>query len=71
MEPVDKRKLDREIKPTGVTDNQESASAESDLSKEEVSEKVEVKSDADEGDKPKFGRRRRRASSSGVLTPSS
>jgi ribonuclease E len=70
MEPVDKRKLDREIKPTGVADNQES-SVESDLSKEVVSEKVEVKSDADEGDKPKFGRRRRRASSSGVLTPSS
>ncbi|NCX35772.1 MAG: ribonuclease E/G, partial [Actinobacteria bacterium] len=70
MEPVDKRKLDREIKPTGVADNQE-PSVESDLSKEEVSEKVEVKSDADEGDKPKFGRRRRRASSSGVLTPSS
>jgi hypothetical protein len=64
MEPVDKRKLDREIKPTGAAENQESPT-------EQEVEKVEEKSEPSEAEKPKFGRRRRRASSSGVLTPSS
>jgi len=71
MEPVDKRKLDREIKPTGAAENQESSTPISESSSEEDLEKVEEKSEPSEGDKPKFGRRRRRASSSGVLTPSS
>jgi ribonuclease E len=64
MEPVDKRKLDREIKPTGAAENQESPT-------EQEAEKVDEKSEPSEAEKPKFGRRRRRASSSGVLTPSS
>jgi ribonuclease E len=64
MEPVDKRKLDREIKPSGAAENQESPT-------EQEGENVAEKSEPSEAEKPKFGRRRRRASSSGVLTPSS
>ena len=67
MEPVDKRKLDREIKPSG--NHEKSASAEVE---EEKVEPVSGESTPQEtGEKPKFGRRRRRASSSGVLTPNS
>jgi len=59
MEPVDKKKLDREIVPTGEVENSEDDS-ESDKSDE----------DSDQDDKrPRFGRRRRRAASTGVLTP--
>ena len=53
MEPVDKRKLDREIKPTGIAENQESSTPVSESSSEEDSEKVEEKSEPSEGDKPK------------------
>jgi Rne/Rng family ribonuclease len=65
MEPVDKKKLDREMKPV--------AQAEEPVDEVEApKEKVEVQpSPESEADKPKFGRRRRRASSSGVLTPNS
>lgn len=78
MEPVDKRKLDREIKPSGNvegspenSDSSESA-RESAEDEEEKVEPVSAESNTQEsGDKPKFGRKRRRASSSGVLTPNS
>ena len=67
MEPVDKRKLDREIKPSG--NHEKSASAEAE---EEKVEPVSGEATPEEtGERPKFGRRRRRASSSGVLTPNS
>ena len=67
MEPVDKRKLDREIKPSG--NHEKSASAEVE---EEKVEPVSGEATPEEtGERPKFGRRRRRASSSGVLTPNS
>ncbi len=67
MEPVDKRKLDREIKPSG--NHEKSASAEVEEEKvEPVSGEVTPE---ETGERPKFGRRRRRASSSGVLTPNS
>ena len=77
MEPVDKRKLDREIKPTGVSDTSHSEASDSDVSEIETSQtesahSEETSSPAEaESEKPKFGRRRRRASSSGVLTPNS
>jgi ribonuclease E len=59
MEPVDKKKLDREILPTGEVENSEDDSE---------SDKSEEDSDLDDK-RPRFGRRRRRAASTGVLTP--
>ena len=59
MEPVDKTKLDREIVPTGEVENSEDDSE---------SDKSEEDSDLDDK-RPRFGRRRRRAASTGVLTP--
>ena len=59
MEPVDKKKLDREIVPTGEVENSEDDSE---------SDKSEEDSDLDDK-RPRFGRRRRRAASTGVLTP--
>ena len=59
MEPVDKKKLDREIVPTGEVENAEADSE---------SDKPEEDSDLDDK-RPRFGRRRRRAASTGVLTP--
>ena len=64
MEPVDKKKLDREITPTfesGVELDSAEANPESIPEVKEESEDV----------RPRFGRRRRRAASSGVLTPKS
>jgi len=70
MEPVDKRKLDREIKPSGAVESQESEAAASVV--EEKAEELKAESDQQgDSEKPKFGRRRRRVSSSGVLTPNS
>ncbi|MFM8961025.1 MAG: ribonuclease E/G, partial [Actinomycetota bacterium] len=70
MEPVDKRKLDREIKPSAAAESQESEAAASVV--EEKAEESKAESDQQGySEKPKFGRRRRRASSSGVLTPNS
>jgi hypothetical protein len=70
MEPVDKRKLDREIKPTGAVESQESEPAAS-VVEEKVEEPKAESDQQGDSEKPKFGRRRRRASSSGVLTPNS
>ena len=63
MEPVEKKKLDREMKPTVPSEEvvEEAQDSNQERSTDDV---VEV-----EAEKPKFGRRRRRASSSGVLTP--
>ncbi len=63
MEPVEKKKLDREMKPTAPSEEvvEEAQDSNQERSTDDV---VEV-----EAEKPKFGRRRRRASSSGVLTP--
>jgi ribonuclease E len=67
MEPVEKKKLDRELKPTGSS---EEIAGEAPGSIEESREETEAREDVGvEAEKPKFGRRRRRASSSGVLTP--
>ena len=73
MEPVDKRKLDREIKPTGAVETQEAESGDKELESpvEVAKDESDQKSEESESEKPKFGRRRRRASSSGVLTPNS
>jgi Rne/Rng family ribonuclease len=62
MEPVDKKKLDREITPT--------TEVEFDAPEESPEPKAEAK-DESEDVRPRFGRRRRRAASSGVLTPKS
>jgi ribonuclease E len=62
MEPVDKKKLDREITPVTETDSEVERDVESSESATEKSEEVEES-------RPRFGRRRRRAASSGVLTP--
>jgi ribonuclease E len=80
MEPVNKKSLDKEIVPKQNDSNVESdadsdADSNSDANSETSSDDVESPSDdADSNakqpsDKPRFGRRRRRASSSGVLTP--
>ena len=74
MEPVDKRKLDREIKPSGnneKSDSTDSASESAEVAEEKFEPVSEESSPQETGEKPKFGRRRRRASSSGVLTPNS
>ena len=62
MEPVDKKKLDREITPITETDSEVERDVESSETATEKSEEVEES-------RPRFGRRRRRAASSGVLTP--
>ena len=64
MEPVNKKSLDKEIviSPSHNSDDREDEAAEADepTKESESEEKAEA---------PRFGRRRRRASSSGVLTP--
>jgi Rne/Rng family ribonuclease len=62
MEPVDKKKLDREITPITETDFEVERDVESSETATEKSEEVKES-------RPRFGRRRRRAASSGVLTP--
>ncbi|MFM8205252.1 MAG: Rne/Rng family ribonuclease [Actinomycetales bacterium] len=62
MEPVDKKKLDREIVPTGEIENIDSEPEP--ISTDELTEEA-----SDEDKRPRFGRRRRRAASTGVLTP--
>jgi Rne/Rng family ribonuclease len=70
MEPVEKKKLDREMKPSTPTEQytEETSEASNEQSSDQDSEPQETPA-ATDADKPKFGRRRRRASSSGVLTP--
>lgn len=62
MEPVDKKKLDREIIPTGEVENSESEP-------ESVSPGDLTEEPSEDEKKSRFGRRRRRAASTGVLTP--
>ena len=68
MEPVDKKKLDREITP--IIESETEANDElvtPDSNPEPTPDSKEGSEDA----RPRFGRRRRRAASSGVLTPKS
>jgi Rne/Rng family ribonuclease len=62
MEPVDKKKLDREIIPTVEVENTESEP-------ESVSADEPSEESSDYDKRTRFGRRRRRAASTGVLTP--
>ena len=66
MEPVNKRSLDREITPSNESEESDSESDSSDVGENSDAdvEIVETK----ESRKP-FGRRRRRAASSGIVTP--
>jgi len=70
MEPVNKKSLDREFVPTKVNkeENLTSDDSESDenISGEEIV--TPAKKDGDSGQKKGFGRRKRRAASSGVVT---
>ena len=61
MEPVDKRSLDREISPTNESEDSQPEE------REEKDDDVELE-ESKESRKP-FGRRRRRAASSGIVTP--
>lgn len=70
MEPVNKKSLDREFVPAKVNkeENLSSDDSESD-EKESLDEDVTpAKKDGDSGQKKGFGRRKRRAASSGVVT---
>ena len=70
MEPVNKKSLDREFVPAKVNkeENLSSDDSESD-DKESLDENVTpAKKDGDSGQKKGFGRRKRRAASSGVVT---
>ena len=70
MEPVNKKSLDREFVPAKVNkeENLSSDDSESD-EKESLEENVTpAKKDGDSGQKKGFGRRKRRAASSGVVT---
>jgi len=68
MEPVDKKKLDREITPIIESETEANDELETpDSNPEPTPDSKEESEDA----RPRFGRRRRRAASSGVLTPKS
>jgi len=68
MEPVDKKKLDREITPIIESETEANDELETpDSNPESTQDSKEESEDA----RPRFGRRRRRAASSGVLTPKS
>ncbi|MFZ8872371.1 MAG: Rne/Rng family ribonuclease [Candidatus Nanopelagicaceae bacterium] len=69
MEPVEKKKLDREMKPMTPSEQSVEPAEEVENPSSEV-EALESPTEVEgEVEKPKFGRRRRRASSSGILTP--
>ena len=70
MEPVNKKSLDREFVPAKVN-KEENLSSDDSESDEKVSLDEDVtpaKKDGDSGQKKGFGRRKRRAASSGVVT---
>ena len=70
MEPVNKKSLDREFVPAKVN-KEENLSSDDSESDEKVSLEENVtpaKKDGDSGQKKGFGRRKRRAASSGVVT---
>ena len=71
MEPVNKKSLDREFVPAKVNKEENLTSVEVEAEEaEEVLEEVEnvAKKEGDSGQKKGFGRRKRRAASSGVVT---
>jgi len=74
MEPVNKKSLDREITPTFESKDEESDEDSSDDESDSSQENSQTGSEepsSDKGEKDgkaRFGRRRRRASSSGVVT---
>jgi ribonuclease E len=74
MEPVNKKSLDREITPTFESKDEESDEEMSDDGSDSSQKNSETGSEAPSSDKgekdgkARFGRRRRRASSSGVVT---
>jgi hypothetical protein len=69
MEPVNKKSLDREFVPAKVN-KEENLTAVEVEAEDEVLEEVEsaAKKEGDSGQKKGFGRRKRRAASSGVVT---
>ena len=69
MEPVNKKSLDREISPKQDSEDSSELLEEetSNSEREDVAEKPADKP-VDKEEKPRFGRKRRRASSSGVVT---
>ena len=64
MEPVHKKSLDREIAPKHESEESSEPDEESSNSQREN----EAEKPANKEEKPRFGRKRRRASSSGVVT---
>jgi ribonuclease E len=68
MEPVDKKKLDREITP--IVESESEASDELETPDSNPEPTLDSKEESEDA-RPRFGRRRRRAASSGVLTPKS
>jgi ribonuclease E len=69
MEPVEKKKLERELKPMTPTEQSAESAEEVEVPTSEVGAPELQAEVTGEAEKPKFGRRRRRASSSGILTP--
>jgi ribonuclease E len=69
MEPVEKKKLERELKPMTPTEQSAEPAEEVEVPTSEVGAPELQAEVTGEAEKPKFGRRRRRASSSGILTP--
>jgi ribonuclease E len=67
MEPVNKKSLDREITPTHDQAQDHAADHLEESEPEAVSEEAAEESQ-DSEEKPRFGRKRRRAASSGVVT---
>ena len=65
MEPVNKKSLDREVAPKHDVE-ESNADSESEASQSDTEEAPNQPSD--QGEKPRFGRKRRRAASSGVVT---
>ncbi len=71
MEPVNKKSLDREITPTHDHSNenaQDHAQDHADESEPEAVSEAPTPESQDSEEKPRFGRKRRRAASSGVVT---
>jgi len=65
MEPVNKKSLDREVAPKHEV---EESNADSDSGASQSDTEEAPNQPSNEGEKPRFGRKRRRAASSGVVT---
>lgn len=70
MEPVNKKSLDREFVPAKVNKEENLSSDDSESDEKEILDEdlTPAKKDGDSGQKKGFGRRKRRAASSGVVT---